>query len=435
MSRARRILGGMAVVVAVGVVALVAVAWSRLPSQEEAAERIAQIFHERTGVKVDIADVHWSLWPTPTLVIENAVTRQSSPIVARSIRLQASWRSLLRRQPQVQDVALDGLVVPQLSLAEFRLAPAQDQAPREPWARDGLGGVQLRFHDLTWIDRRAIELAYEGRIDFDDDGLPREARLARADAPVQVRIEREGQNRQWRVLIDVPGGTWNGDAELRDAANGRLRLSARLQPKNVDVEALAGAFKRRAVVAGRANGSTTVTAEGDTPIELVRSLRTTTQFAMRPAQLLRLDLAKAVRSAGASEGGKTLLDEFTGVLETRNTGKGVLFRYTDLHARSGILSASGSISLLRRKLDGEAAIDLVDGVVGIPLKISGTVEDPELSMTGGALAGAAVGTAVLPGVGTALGARVGQQVERLLGGPAPAKSPGQSPSPPAKPQR
>jgi phage tail tape-measure protein len=50
------------------------------------------------------------------------------------------------------------------------------------------------------------------------------------------------------------------------------------------------------------------------------------------------------------------------------------------------------------------------------------MSDPEVSLTGGALAGAAVGTAVLPGVGTAIGARVGQQVEKLFGAEEPAKN-------------
>ena len=98
------------------------------------------------------------------------------------------------------------------------------------------------------------------------------------------------------------------------------------------------------------------------------------------------------------------------------------------------LSASGNVRVFRQQLEGELAVDLVDGVVGIPLKMSGTVEEPKLAMTGGALAGAAVGTAVLPGVGTAIGARVGGQVERLLD-EEPAKPPGESPAAPAKPRR
>ena len=83
-----------------------------------------------------------------------------------------------------------------------------------------------------------------------------------------------------------------------------------------------------------------------------------------------------------------------------------------------MLTASGSASIHHRAIQGEVAVDLVDGVVGVPLKISGTLDDPALSLTGGALAGAAVGTAVLPGVGTAIGARIGQQVERIFGGGA-----------------
>jgi hypothetical protein len=71
--------------------------------------------------------------------------------------------------------------------------------------------------------------------------------------------------------------------------------------------------------------------------------------------------------------------------------------------------------VLNRRLDGEMAVDLVDGVVGVPIKLGGTLDAPELSLTGGALAGAAMGSAVLPGVGTAIGARIGQQLEKLFG--------------------
>jgi phage tail tape-measure protein len=69
-------------------------------------------------------------------------------------------------------------------------------------------------------------------------------------------------------------------------------------------------------------------------------------------------------------------------------------------------------------------------VVGVPLKIGGTVSDPELSMTGAALTGAAIGSAVLPGVGTAIGARVGQQVEKLFGGDTEKKPPPKPRKPP-----
>ena len=125
---------------------------------------------------------------------------------------------------------------------------------------------------------------------------------------------------------------------------------------------------------------------------------------------------KAVSTAGADRSGQTVFDELTGTLDTQGTEDGIELRYTGLQARSGVLRASGSATVFNRRLNGEAAIDLVDGVVGVPFKLAGTLDEPQFSLTGGALAGAAVGTAVLPGVGTAIGARVGQQVEKLFGG-------------------
>ena len=149
---------------------------------------------------------------------------------------------------------------------------------------------------------------------------------------------------------------------------------------------------------------------------LWQNLHTRTRFDVSPATLTRFDLARAVRSAGTTRGGRTPLDQLTGTLDTQTTDDGIELRYHDMKARSGVLTATGSAHILNRRLDGEVAVDIIDGVVGVPLKLGGTLDSPELSLTGGALAGAAVGTAVLPGVGTAIGARIGQQIERLFGG-------------------
>ena len=155
----------------------------------------------------------------------------------------------------------------------------------------------------------------------------------------------------------------------------------------------------------------------------MRRLHTRTRFTVAPATLNGFDLARAVQSAGISRGGRTALDSLAGTLDTQAGEDGTVLRYSAVKARSGVLTASGSATVLNRRLDGELAVDLVDGVVGVPLKLAGTLDAPELSLTGGALTGAAVGSAVLPGVGTAIGARIGQQMERLFGSDDKKKAP------------
>jgi hypothetical protein len=319
-----------------------------------------------------------------------------------------------------------------------KAAGADTIAPPSPWTLASVPVAHVRWRDVRWIDRRDITLAYNGEAGFDPGWRPSrlEAERAGVSPPARRRLDREAGQDRWRTRIDVGGGTWNGVARFEVLADGRLRVSAELEPRDVDLEALVQAFDRRTAVAGRIYGQSTLVAEADAPGALVRSLHTRTRFSVRPATLTRLDLAKAVSTAGISRGGRTPLDELTGTLDTQATDDGTVFQYTDLKARSGVLTATGSLRLLNRRMDGEVAVDLVDGVVGVPLKIGGTVSEPEVSLTGAALAGAAVGSAVLPGVGTAIGARVGQQVEKLFGGGKPEQpAPGPKAATPPAPRR
>ncbi|MCJ7800331.1 MAG: glycine zipper domain-containing protein, partial [Polaromonas sp.] len=91
-------------------------------------------------------------------------------------------------------------------------------------------------------------------------------------------------------------------------------------------------------------------------------------------------------------------------------------------------SVSGKAWVVNQHIEGEFSVDLVDGLVGIPLKVSGPLERPQVSVPAGAVAGAAVGTAVLPGIGSAIGARLGAAIGRIFESePADKKSsaPGQ----------
>ena len=439
----RRWLIGIGAALLLGLGALVLVVRSKLPSDEEVATQISAAFEKRLGVGLRIGGTHWTLLPTPVLVLSDVATDQPRPITLRRVTLQLKLWELLHRVIAVDELEIESLVLPRTSVQAFR---GKGPKPHEggdvvalpaPWALAPVPLQQVRWHDVVWIDRRDIALAYDGEITFDAGWRPRQARIERAGVtpPARLRLDREAGQDRWRTRIDVGGGTWNGVTLFETLANDKLRLSAELDPREVDIEGLVHAFGRRTSVAGKVFGHSTLVAEADEVGALMRSLHTRTGFSVKPATLTKLDIAKAVSTAGISRGGTTPLDELTGTLDTQGTEDGIVMRYTDLKARSGVLTASGNLRLFNRKMDGDIAVDLVDGVVGVPLKISGTVSDPEVSLTGGALAGAAVGSAVLPGVGTAIGARIGQQVEKMFGGGETGKKPASKPRKPPASQR
>ncbi|MET3494071.1 hypothetical protein [Variovorax boronicumulans] len=439
----RRWLLGIAAALLLGAGALVLLVSARLPSDDEVAARISETFEKRFGVGLKVGNADWSLLPTPMLVLSDIATDQPRPITLRRVKVQLQLAPLLRRVVAVDALEVDSLVLPRESVSAFR---GKGPKPHEganvvalpaPWTLAPVPLEQVRWRDVVWIDRRDIALAYDGEIAFDTGWRPRQARIERAGLapglpPARLRLDREAGQDSWRTLIDVGGGTWNGVTRFEMPAEGKLRFSAELEPREVDIQQLVQSFGRNASVAGKVSGRSMLVAETEEVGALMNSLRTRTTFTVRPATLTKLDIAKAVSTAGLSRGGTTPLDELSGTLDTQGTKDGVVMRYTNLKARSGVLTASGNLRLFNRAMDGDIAVDIVDGVVGVPLKIGGTVSDPVVSLTGGALAGAAVGSAVLPGVGTAIGARIGQQVEKIFGGGEPEKKPAPKPSAPQR---
>ena len=183
------------------------------------------------------------------------------------------------------------------------------------------------------------------------------------------------------------------------------------------------ALGRPSLVSGKASGETTLSANGDTLAELARSLHTKTLFTMAPATLTKFDIAKVIRSGGKEHAGQTVLDTLSGQMDTQNTPKGMVVDYSNIKAKSGAFTASGRARVANRQVEAELAVDLVDGWVGVPLVITGPLDNVKFSVPGGAVAGAVVGTAVLPGVGTALGARIGATLGKVFSKPPSKPAP------------
>lgn len=390
-----------------------------LPSDEELAVKASAELQARLGVPVAVGSVDWKLFPVPTVVVQDVATRQTPPVTLKKLTIHPSLPALLDGRLQFDRAELDGAVLPQLSLRALDKGPAAARGNPDATVLE-----RLVFRDVIWISRMGKPVVFEGEVDFDPAWRPREAHMRRPGVlpATDLRLTRQGQEDRWTAQIRIGGGTADGEVEIKTRDKGRLRLEGTLKPQGVEVQAALAAFDRRSVISGEASGNTSLLADGDTVGELAQTLHTKTMFSMRGARLLRFDLDKAVRSLGRDYAGQTPLDSVTGQMDSQNTPRGMVVTYTGVKATSGALTASGQARIANRQIDAEFAVDLVDGVIGVPLKVSGPFEDVKVSTPAGAVAGAAVGTAVLPGIGTAIGARIGATLGKLFSpDPAPQK--------------
>lgn len=386
-----------------------------VPSNEELAARVADQAEEALGVKVTVGSLQWQLFP-PAVVIADAATVQPQPIRFGRLVARPLPRDLLQRRLRFSHVLLEDAVLPQLSLRALRVKPAV------PGASPELAVVeQLRFTNLTWITRHGLAQEYDGTVQFDAGWRPRQAEIARRGATTVARmaLARQGEADRWRITSALGGGTVDGEAAIDTGPDGELKLTGTLEPRNVEVESALAAFKRNSTLQGRASGRTTLSGSGAGVAELARSLHTRTQFTVAGAKLLHIDVDKAIRSFGKDREGQTALQSLAGQLDTQNTPDGMVVRFSAVQARGDTFSARGEGTIANRRVDGQLTVDIVGGLIGVPLKVNGPLASPQVSVpasVSGAAAGAAVGTAVLPGVGTAIGAGVGAAIGRLFGG-------------------
>ncbi len=434
MTRPRKWLAGLGILVAV-VLLLGLIGWGLIPKNEELARRAAARLTTFSGVPVSVGALQWRVLPVPSVVLQNVVTRQSRPIELKQVTLYFELGALLQRRIKVGRALLEGASVPQLSLRALAEAAAANHAsPSQLLAVDGLPLARFEFNDVTWLTRRGLAVVYEGEVDFDAHWRPRTGQLRRPGVvpAADLTITREGKEDRWATRINLANGTANGELRLQTRSNGSLHLDGNLKPEGIDAAGAVIAFNRRAVLAGKASGVTTLSADGDTVEELAQSLRTQSTLRVNRARLLHFDVEKAVRSAGREHAGQTPLDSLTARLDTQNTAQGIVIDVSNVKASSGALTATGKGRLAYQTIEAEVAVDLVSGLVGVPLTISGPVSAVKVSVPAAAIAGAAVGTAVLPGIGTAIGARIGATLGSVFGGkPKPKPEPAPHKKPPA----
>lgn len=395
--------------------------WLRTDDFRGRVERQAS---DALGVPLKLGRLSIDLWPLPAVAADDVqVLTRPAPLTIARVEARPDYPALLSGRLEIATLTVRKAVLPQTGIAavgaamQRRQKTAPSHAPAPPPAQ-GRGAVDLVphravFDDITWIDEKGMRMTAGVQAELGSDGLLDEASFKIVQgrlAGTQGHIERAGA--QWPLRVDIGGGHITGKLQLQAGKAGRQLLTGQLATENVEVAALTAPSKP---LTGKLQAQTTLRAEYREPGQIGDVLATQTRFTVHNALVQGIDLQKAVQTVGLSHGGMTRLDALAGQVNTQ--GKAV--HLTNLVATSGSLSATGNVSISPAKaLSGRVNVDLASsrGALGVPLEVSGTVDEPSVMLTRGAMVGAAIGTLVLPGAGTAAGVGAGDRLGESLRG-------------------
>lgn len=212
-----------------------------------------------------------------------------------------------------------------------------------------------------------------------------------------------------RIEGRLYGGTFKASARVDWRKLWQVSGSAHLD--GIDAAPVQRALGKEARLTGRVSASSKFAASARNPEQLAGVLSADGPFNVADGVYQGVDLAKVgdlIGSKGA--GGATRFDELRGKLQLR--GKRV--RIDELCARSTALVAGGFVEVApEQTLSGRLGVSVAKtaGFMGVPVTLSGTVQEPVVRPTRGYTIGAVVGTVILPGVGTALGGSAGGALE------------------------
>lgn len=402
-------------------------ALQRWVAGEAFRERLAAEASDVLGAPVRAQAIGLALWPVPGVAVNGLSIQARTPLSLQRVELRPRWWDLLAGRLRVQTLVVRQAVLPEATVAllgaRARAAPAS--APTDGEAIDfSLLPRELVLDEVSWLAADGARTTVNAELRFADDGWPAQAELAIVGGALRgttATLRREGEATAWALDARVGGGRVRGPLTVTlpgaGAKERRVVLDGRLRTEGVEVSALTAP---RQTLTGRLQADTTLGARFPERVSaeaLVNALRSDTRFTVSGATLHGLDLLKAASTVGLSSGGLTELDTLAGQVSTR--GKAI--QLSNLVANSGLLAATGEVAISPgRALSGRVRVDVTRGatagVVGVPLAVGGTLDDPQVTLTRAALLGAAIGTAVMPGVGTGAGANIGDRLGEGLKG-------------------
>lgn len=395
------------------VVAILLQKWLRTDDFRTRVEKEASA---ALGVPLKLGRLSIDLWPLPAVAADDVQLQTRPALTVARVEARPSYAPLLQGRLEIATFVVRNAVLPQAGIAAVGAA-MQKKAAQAPKAapstssssRSTLDMLPRRavFDQITWVDEKGQRITVDADAAFGSGGVLEQAHFKIVQgrlAGTQGKMEREGD--AWPVRIDIGGGHITGKLHLQPGKGGAQVLTGNLDTEGVEVSALTAPSKP---LTGKLQAQTSLRSEFREPGQAVDMLTTQTRFTVRDALISGIDLQKAVSTVGLSRGGITRLDTLAGQVVTH--GKAV--NLNNMVANSGALTASGNVAIsATQALSGRVNVDVASskGTLGVPLEVGGTVDDPSVTLTRGAMLGAAVGTLIAPGAGTAAGATAGNRL-------------------------
>lgn len=419
-----KVLKWVAILVAVFVLLMVAVAialqqWLRTDDFRARVEKEATA---ALGVPLKLGRLSIDLWPLPAVAADDVqLLTRPAPLTVGRLEARPVYAGLLRGRLEIATLVVRNASLPQTGIAALGAAmQRKDKAAKAAPKAAPSGGSTMDmlprravFDRITWIDEKGQPITVDAQLDLGVDGLLDRASFKIVQgrlAGTNGKIERAADH--WPVKIAIGGGDIAGKLRLQPGKGGTQVLSGNLATDNVEVSAITAPSKP---LTGKLEAQTTLRSEFRDVAQAVDVLNTQTRFTVRDALVQGIDLQKAVQTVGLNRGGSTRLDTLAGQVSTQ--GKAV--NLTNLVATSGVLAATGNVAIAPSKaMSGRINVDLdrTQGNLGVPLEVGGTVDEPSVTLTRGAMVGAALGTLIAPGPGTAAGAGAGSRIGDSLKG-------------------
>ncbi len=237
--------------------------------------------------------------------------------------------------------------------------------------------------------------------------------------PLRIdRLELAGQLTQSdRLRLDrINAKLYDGQVEGKGSLAWKDRWTMDLNGRvaDVDLAPLLAVFDKRSLT-GRFNAKGEARLASHSISRLFTRPVIYCDFSILEGAIHEVDLQRAAQNLSDDyvTGGETGFEQLSGRLYLENG----MLTVDDLRVASAAFEARGQLAVTPQSdLYGEVNVGIrqVSTLIGIPVRISGTTQEPRLRPTNAAIAGAAAGTAVLgPGLGTALGIKAGQAVKKL----------------------